>query len=250
MHKIMPVLTIIGAVLSLGASVYTIEHADRSTMTPLYFEFWARIVGIIIGVWSFCYGVYCVLTVIRTVRQGRAGFGSTQESERHKLGAASQYMRAWYSRHNYDSEDPLAALPTEALIQSRFLQHAEREGRRTEQRQQVADAVQMLEVEPGDVVWHEEQPFAQGGFCKVWRVTYGGEVVAAKVLVRAGAQSIRKAEAWMNSVKKEAAIMHRLSACANIVTVLGVFEKADGAVLLMEYASGGSLRDYLHGRRH
>jgi serine/threonine protein kinase len=72
--------------------------------------------------------------------------------------------------------------------------------------------------------------------------------VAAKVLARAlGAQSIRKAEAWMHGVKKEAAILHRLSACPNIINVVGVYEKRDGAVVLMEYASGGSLRDFLHG---
>ena len=82
----------------------------------------------------------------------------------------------------------------------------------------------------------------------MWRVTYCGEVVAAKVLARPpGAQSIRKAEAWLHGVKKEAAILHRLSACDNIVNVLGIYENSDGAVVLMEYAAGGTLRDYLHG---
>ena len=95
--------------------------------------------------------------------------------------------------------------------------------------------------------WPEHKPFAEGGFSKVWRVTYRGELVVAKVLARAaGAQSIRNAEAWMHGVKKEVAILHRLSACPNIVTVLGVYETPDGAVVLMEYASGGSLSAYLH----
>ena len=102
-------------------------------------------------------------------------------------------------------------------------------------------------MDANDVGWPEHKPFAEGGFSKVWRVTYRGEMVVAKVLARAaGAQSIRNAEAWMHGVKKEVAILHRLSACPNIVTVLGVYETPDGAVVLMEYASGGSLSAYLH----
>jgi serine/threonine protein kinase len=109
--------------------------------------------------------------------------------------------------------------------------------------------MEQLEVDPSDVVWHEDEPFAAGGFSTVWRVQYSGAVVAAKVIARTpGAQSIRKAEAWMHSVKKEAAILHRLSACPSIVNVIGLFEMPDGAaVVLMEYASGGCLRNYLHG---
>jgi serine/threonine protein kinase len=51
----------------------------------------------------------------------------------------------------------------------------------------------------------------------------------------------------LHGVKKEAAILHRLSACDNIVNVLGIFERPEGAVVLMEYASGGTLHDHLHG---
>jgi hypothetical protein len=144
-------------------------------------------------------------------------------------------------------QESAAEFVTDALMASDFLGQMERESTRTEQRRQVAAAVEVLDVEPDAVTWHEDSAFAAGGFSTVWRVTYCGEVVAAKVLTRPGAQSIRKAEAWLHGVKKEAAILHRLSACDNIVNVLGIYEKADGAVVLMEYASGGTLRDYLHG---
>ena len=239
----LPPLTIVGAALSVVVGVSGLQKAHGDTTD---WNFWGSIVSITTGALSFCYGMYCVFAVIRTIRRGR-GFGSTPESQHQKLGAISEYLRIWFARENYDSQDPMANFASEALIQSDFLQHAEREGQRNEQRGQVAAAVELLEVDPDSVIWHEDAPFAEGGFSKVWRVTYRGEVVVAKVLVRAGAQSISKAEAWMNGVKKEAAILHRLSACDSIVKVLGLFEKVDGAVLLMEYASGGSLRDYLHG---
>jgi hypothetical protein len=50
-------------------------------------------------------------------------------------------------------------------------------------------------------------------------------------------------EAWLHGVKKEAAFLHRLSACESIINVIGIL-KPDGAVVLVEYASGGTLRDY------
>ena len=123
----------------------------------------------------------------------------------------------------------------------------QRDRTRTKLRQQVTAAVELLDVDPDAVTWHEDRAFAAGGFSAVWRVMYCGEVVAAKVVTRPGAQSIRKAEKWLHGIKQEAAILHRLSASANIINVLGIFEKPDGAVVLMEYADGGTLRDYLHG---
>ena len=49
--------------------------------------------------------------------------------------------------------------------------------------------------------------------------------------VAQGTHSPRK---WLYGVEREVRILHHLSACANIVSVLGVFEQPDGAVVLME----------------
>jgi hypothetical protein len=186
--------------------------------------------------------------VWRTVRRGR-GIGKDSGSSQ-RLGAIPEYARRWYQeRHSSRlGDDPAAEFVTDALIARDYLEHVARESARVDQRRQVAHAVELLDVDPDDVTWHEDREFAAGGFSTVWRVTYRGAVVAAKVIARPRAQqSIRKAEAWLHGVKKEAAFLHRLSACENIVNVLGIFEKPDGAVMLMEYASGGTLRDYLHG---
>jgi hypothetical protein len=243
MHKLVPPLTIGTAVLSLVVSVKGFKLADTDTgLSPLAnWPFWAAIFGIVTSALSLAYGLYCMCTVWRTIRAGRG-----------KLDAMPGFVRDWYCREHYSSlrdRDSAAEFVTDALMESDFLEQMQRDSARTDQRRQVAAAVELLDVDPDAVTWHEERAFAAGGFSTVWRVMYCGEVVAAKVVTRPGAQSIRKAEAWLHGVKKEAAILHRLSACENIVNVLGIFERADGAVVLMEYASGGTLRDYLHGIR-
>jgi hypothetical protein len=247
MHRIMPPLTVGAAVLSLAASVYGLGGAEAdAALSP--WKLCASIFGIITGFFSLSYGLYCMYVVWRTVRRGR-GIGKDSGSSQ-RLGAIPEYARRWYQeRHSSQlSDDPEAEFVTDALIARDYLEHVARESARIDQRRQVANAVELLDVDPDDVTWHEDREFAAGGFSTVWRVTYRGAVVAAKVIARPGAQqSIRKAEAWLHGVKKEAAFLHRLSACENIVNVLGIFEKPDGAVVLMEYASGGTLHDYLHG---
>jgi hypothetical protein len=236
-HKLMPPLTIGAAALSLCASVWGITEGTPNMDS---WHFWASVFGVTTSVLSLIFGCYCMFTVWRTIRTGRG-----------KLGAVSEFVRDWYCSEHRSSlldRDSAAEFVTDALMESDFLEQMQHERMRTKQRKQVAAAVELLDVEPSAVTWHEERAFAAGGFSTVWRVTYCGEVVAAKVLTRPpGAQSIRKAEAWLHGVKKEAAILHRLSACDNIVNVLGIYERPDGAVVLMEYASGGTLRDYLHG---
>ena len=243
-HKLMPPLTVAAASLSLLASIYGF---DKAAVDVGSWHFWASIFGIVTSVLSLAYGCYCMFVVWRTIRRGR-GIGRHGGSNQ-KLDAVPQFVRDWYCRQHYDSlkdHDANAEFVTDALMARDFLGHMERESTRTEQRRQVAAAVELLDVEPDAVTWHEDSAFAAGGFSTVWRVMYCGEVVAAKVVTRPAARSIRKAEAWLHGVKKEAAILHRLSACDSIVNVLGIYEKADGVVVLMEYASGGTLRDYLH----
>ena len=245
MHKLMPPLTVGAAALSLCASVYGFREAPLQMGS---WHFWASVFGIAISVLSLAYGGYCMVTVWRTIRTGR-GIGQHRASHE-KLGAVPEFVHDWYCRQHYGSlkdHDANAEFVTDALMARDFLGHMERESTRTEQRRQVAAAVELLDVDPDAVTWHEDSAFAAGGFSAVWRVMYCGGVVAAKVVTRPAARSIRKAEAWLHGVKKEAAILHRLSACDNIVNVLGIYENSDGAVVLMEYASGGTLRDYLHG---
>jgi hypothetical protein len=236
-YKFMPPLTVGAALLSLGASAWGVKK-EESDMGS--WSFFAAVFGIVTSVFSLVYGCYCMFVVCHTIRTGRG-----------KLGAVSEFVRDWYcSTHRSSLDDPdlTAEFVTDALMESDFLEQMQRERMRTKQRKQVAAAVELLDVDPDAVTWHEDRAFAAGGFSTVWRVLYCGEVVAAKVLARPPrAQSIRKAEAWLHGIKKEAAILHRLSACDNIVNVLGMYERPDGAVVLMEYASGGTLRDYLHG---
>jgi hypothetical protein len=241
MHKMMPPLTIGAATLSLFASVYGFEEAALDTSS---WHFWASVFGIVTSVLSLAYGCYCMFAVWRTIQRGR-GVGRHSASNE-KLGAINNFVHDWYFSKYSLGHDSRAEFATDALMASDFLGQMQRDRTRTEQRRQVAAAVELLDVDPGAVTWHEDREFAAGGFSTVWRVRYCGEVVAAKVLTRPGAQSIHKAEEWLHGVKKEAAILHRLSACDNIINVLGIFERPDGAVVLMEYASGGTLRDYLH----
>jgi hypothetical protein len=232
-HKLMPPLTIGAAALSLWASLYGYQEAK---LMPGSWHFWASIFGATTSSLSLVYGFYCMFTVWRMIRTGRG-----------KLAAVPEFVRAWYFREHH-ADDAGAEFVTGALMESDFLEQMQRNSMRTEQRRQVAAAVGLLDIDPGDVTWHEDTPFAAGGFSTVWRVMYRGRVVAAKAIIRPpGAHSIRKAEQWLHGVKKEAAILHRLSACDNIVNVLGIFERPDGAVVLMEYASGGTLHDHLHG---
>jgi hypothetical protein len=241
-HKLMPPLTIGAAALSLVASLYGFERAALDTGS---WHFWASIFGIATSVLSLAYGCYCMFAVWRTIRRGR-GIGRHSKSNA-KLGAVPEFVRDWYC--TLKGHDSAAEFVTDALMASDFLEHMQRESTRTEQRGQVAAAVELLAVDANAVTWHEDKPFAAGGFSTVWRVMYGGKVAAAKVITRPGVQSIGMAEAWLHCIKKEAAILHRLSACENIVNVLGIYERPDGAVVLMEYASGGTLRDHLHGIR-
>jgi serine/threonine protein kinase len=236
MHKVMPPLTIGAAGLSIAGAIQSLQTGAQ----PGTLSFFASIGGLATGTLGLLYGVYCMCVVIRTVK--RSGLQSD-------LGSVQQYMRNAYSRAHYASlqgRDSSADFVAPALIESDFLQQIELQ---SEVRKQVAAAVEELEVDLDEVVWHEDEPFEEGGFSQVWRVQYRGKVVAAKVLSRTqGGRGIRKAEAWLNGVKREAAILRRLSACANIINVIGMFENSDGdVVLLMEYAAGGSLGDYLHG---
>jgi serine/threonine protein kinase len=239
-HKLMPPLPVGAAALSLCASVWGIKEGGVDMAS---WHFWASVFGATTSVLSLVYGCYCMFAVWRTIRYGRGELSGMQE-----------FARDWYySEHHsnptdHDNKcDSLADFASDALIESDFLGQMQRDRTRTKQRKQVAAAVELLDVDPGAVTWHEGREFAAGGFSAVWRVMYCGEVVAAKVVKRPGAQSIREAEKWLHGVKKEAAILHRLSACANIVNVLGIFERPDGAVVLMEYAAGGTLRDHIHG---
>jgi hypothetical protein len=235
-HKLMPPLTVGAAALSLCASVWGIKVGESDMAS---WHFWASVFGVTTSVLSLVYGLYCMFAVWRTIRTGRG-----------KLSAIPEFAREWYCSENRSSlldHDSTADFVSDALIENDFLEQMQRDRTRTKQRRQVNAAVEMLDVEPGAVTWHEDRAFAAGGFSTVWRVQYCDEVVAAKVITRPGAQSFRRAEEWLNGVKKEAAILHRLSACENIVNVLGIFERPDGAVVLMEYAAGGTLRAYIHG---
>jgi tRNA A-37 threonylcarbamoyl transferase component Bud32 len=236
-HKIIPPLTVGGAVCTIATSSYGLHLAVESRQPTLSFPVLGGLLGITAGLCTMCYGVYCMIVVWRTISEGKA-----QSSYKH-LGAVQRYMREWYSRRH----SPCAAeFADDALVQNDFLQQAERGEKRADRREEVDRVVEGLAVNPAAVEWHESAPFAQGGFSKVWRVTFLGEVVAAKVLPRVrGLQNVKEVEEWIHSVKREVAILHSLSVCDNIVTVLGVYIRADDAVVLMEYASGGDLRSYL-----
>ena len=68
---------------------------------------------------------------------------------------------------------------------------------------------------------------------------------AAKVVSLRGLTE-KKRQAIYDGVKKELTMMCRVDRCENIIRVFGVVKNIpDKLVLVMEYASNGSLRDYL-----
>jgi hypothetical protein len=242
-HRLVPPLAAGGSLCTTAASTYALRAAVLTHESFESFRVIGSIFGILTGFCGLCFGVYSMWKVRRLIS---TGLGDTDEG----LGAMDTYMRDCYSRKHADSAQAGACI-TDALMQRDFLQDVqrnEREQLRREERDTTARIVGDLEMDPADVVWHEDKPFAEGGFSTVWRVTYRGKIVAAKVLRRSQvAQSMHSTRRWLAGVEREVRILHHLSASENIINVLGVYERADGAVVFMEYASGGTLYDYLHG---
>jgi hypothetical protein len=238
-HRIVPPLAAGGSLCTTAASSYALHAAVLAHEPFESFGVIGSIFGIVTGFCGLCFGVFSMWNVRQLISKG---LGDTNEG----LGAIDAYMRDCYFRKHADSAQAGARI-TDALVQHDFLQDAQRDQLRREERDTTARIVGELEVDPADVVWHEDKPFAEGGFGTVWRVTYRGEIVAAKVLRRSQvAQSMHSTRRWLAGVEREVRILHHLSVCANIINVLGVYERADGAVVLMEYASGGTLYEHLH----
>jgi hypothetical protein len=234
----MPPIYIGSALCTALASAYGMSVAVAHRLPANSLEVLGAGLGLVTGCCGICYGVYSMCAVWRTVQKGTDG------TSNQRLGAVEEYIQGWYSSNH---KDVPADMQARSLIDNDFLEHVQAVDARLARRAEVDRAIASLEVDVQDVEWPEDEPFATGGFSQVFRVSFRGTIVAAKVLARAQAQSLADAEGWLHGVKREAAIMHRLAECKNIVTVLGLFEKADGAVVLMEYASGGTLGDYLRG---
>jgi hypothetical protein len=81
----------------------------------------------------------------------------------------------------------------------------------------------------------EEQPFAYGGTCEVFRATYYGQTVAAKVQSLEGL-GIHKIKQVLSVFEKELVIVCQLSH-PNIMRVYGACtEQASSLILVCEYA--------------
>jgi hypothetical protein len=251
-HKIVPPLAAGGSLCTTAASGYALHSAVLSNQPTWSFEIVGSVIGCTTGFLGICYGVYSMLAVRRMIRKG-AGTSSDEG-----LGAMQSYLRVWHARRHLggstqeraeDRSEVEGALASDALIQRDFLMHAQRVDTRNSRRTEAARVLGALEVDPGEVVWHEDEPFAEGGFGCVWRVKYQGAVVAAKVLRRPQVNSMQKTKMWLSRVERECRVLALLSECPNIIDVIGIFQQADGAVVLMEYASGGTLYKYLHGNQ-
>jgi hypothetical protein len=246
-HRIVPPLAAGGSLCTTAASSYALHAALLTHESFESFRVIGSIFGIVTGACGLCFGVFSMCKVRRLISKG---LGDTDEG----LGAIDAYMRDCYSRKHAGSAQEGARI-TDALLQRDFLRDAQRNERvytrdllQRQERDTTTRIMGELEMDPAEVVWHEDKPFAEGGFSTVWRVTYRGEIVAAKVLQRSQvAQSMRSTRRWLDGVEREVRILHHLSACANIINVLGVYERAEGAVVFMEYASGGTLYEHLHG---
>ena len=109
-QKLMPPLTIGGALLSLVASACAFEGSLTALNTHPW-RLYASVFGMTTGVFSLCYGAYCAREVYRAVHSGDEG---------RVLGGVSQYMREWFY---VNKKDKRAALASDALIEHDFLEH-------------------------------------------------------------------------------------------------------------------------------
>jgi hypothetical protein len=150
-QKIMPLMTIGGALLSLVASSYAAKDS-LSALNASPWDLYASVFGMTTAVFSLCYGAYCAREVYHAVQRGDEG---------RALGGVSLYMHEWY--YGVDKKGQRAALASDALIEHDFLEHISHlshEQQRTEKRRQLAAAVEQLEVDASDVDWPEDRPFA------------------------------------------------------------------------------------------
>ena len=79
----------------------------------------------------------------------------------------------------------------------------------------------------------------------MYKVKRGRLACAAKVF-ELGGLAENEISTLYNSVRKELKAMCLVDKCVNVIRVFGIVKIPDNLVLVMEYASGGSLRNYLN----
>lgn len=114
--------------------------------------------------------------------------------------------------------------------------------------QDLGSAVVVSELEPQAVDFNElslEEVIGVGGFGKVYRGTWRGELVAVKAARQDPDEDI---SVTAQNVQNEARLFNMLKH-PNIIALKGVCLQEPNLCLIMEYASGGPLSRALAGRR-
>jgi serine/threonine protein kinase len=111
-------------------------------------------------------------------------------------------------------------------------------------REKRASLAGSMEIDDAMVTWHEEKPFDKGSFGLVFRITYEGTVLVAKV-INLEDEPVRMHEKIKEQYAAEVALMAGLRS-TNIVSIYGAITTRPGQlVIIMEYCEMGTLRNFL-----
>lgn len=98
-------------------------------------------------------------------------------------------------------------------------------------------------INPKDITWIEDKPFAFGSFGSIYRVLYERRITVAKMIDLKDVPQ-KSLEATIKEYKKEVALMGELRS-QNTVQILGAVVNPSELIILMEYCEGGDLRTRL-----
>ncbi len=173
-------------------------------------------------------------------------------------GAKMDFLETLIKKHKSVSSRPvlemLDTLQTQLISQNtslakdvkRISRVLKKKDDREKNRDHIERIAETFEIDAEDIDFDDFRDcVGKGGQGEVYRVKYSRSVCAAKVVNLRGLVE-RKRRKIYDGVRKELATMCRVDRCENIVRMFGmVHNMPEKLVLVMEYASQGSLRRYL-----
>ena len=95
-----------------------------------------------------------------------------------------------------------------------------------------------------------ELPSEHGGQGSVSKVTYHRKPHAAKEISLRDCKNPTEMKLKIEEIQNEFAIMIKGNQCPEIIHSYGIIQRRESLIIIMEYASNGSLRDYLNDHKN